>query len=115
MILNRRTQVMDVQAEVESFLQQFNEQRERNGLIYYNDRKNLQGLLKLELTARQRAQAIKGLKAEDHFGGPQTDEQEPSRVYWEFRKTIRNKRISIQLSLGEPSGPACCHAFELSY
>ena len=96
---------------VEKFLVQFKEKVRVFGLEFRIERKkNFQGLLDLDITARERERIVLSLTVEDYYKGPSANTSEEGAL-WEFGKSIKKKETYIKLAEGAKSQHAVCVSF----
>lgn len=106
---------MASKAEVQHFLDDFHAKLGVFGIVFEDREKNMQALLDLEITGRERLEHIKKLKAEDYFAGPTKDTNEISRPdYWEFGKVVKGKEVYIKINMGFANKQVICISFHIA-
>ncbi|MEM6634068.1 MAG: toxin [Bacteroidota bacterium] len=109
--MNSLTEEATMEEALTLFLQQFQEEKSKQGIVFFNRTKNLQALLDLELTAKRREKVIDTLSIQDYYKGPSADQVHVGLEYWEFGKEVRGQEIYIKISLGWPDGEVWCMSF----
>ncbi len=95
-------------SEIESFLKEFKLKLETFDIFFLRREKNLQALLDLEITPRQRIEYLKKLKVEDYYRGPTDDGFDPDSLpFWEFGMIIKKKEVFIKISLWKNKNVLC--------
>lgn len=106
---------MAAEHEVENFLRQFFQKAKIFGLIFRDDRgKNLQTLLDLEISARQREEIIMQLQIEDYISGPIEDTLHHKGGMWVFGKKVKRNDVYIKISKGIENSNAICISFHIA-
>ena len=107
--------------EAREFLRQFHQKKRRYGILFSRQGANVQELLKLEWTARERERVIDGLKIE-HWMAPvppdeDTEEPQPEEEQeepideWKFQIVRKGKIVQIHLGLSVPQQAVICWVF----
>lgn len=109
--------------EAKQFLKQFHQKKRRYGILFSKQGANIQELLNLEWSTKEREKIINGLKIE-HWMAPVPEEPEEGEVVkpeeeetpepvdeWIFQTVRRGKLIRIHLSLSLPEQPVICWVF----
>ena len=105
--------------EARQFLQQFHQKKHRYGILFSRQGANIQELLELEWTARERERTIDGLKIA-HWMDPQLEEEDSEEPEeedpwaideWKFQIVRKGKVIRIHLALSTPQQPVICWVF----
>lgn len=97
--------------DIQDFLQEFKAQKAEYGIIFYDRKKNLQGLLDLEISAQYREKMIDSLTVVDYYKGPKPDGVKPGADYWEFGSRVKGRQVYIKISCGLGDGPVACFSF----
>ena len=77
----------------------------KGGIYIVSRDKNREGIAELGITLAQAREILKGLGAEDHYKGPESD-HDPSKEgeLWFFKKTIGQKVAYIKVKVGQREG-----------
>lgn len=106
---------MVTENEVRRFLQQFFQKAKTFGLYFRDDRgKNMQTLLDLEITPRQRKDIIMQLEVPDYIEGPLEDTLYKKGEMWVFGKKVKNNDVYIKISKGLEGCGAFCISFHIA-
>lgn len=98
--------------EVEQFLYELRERRQRFPIRFMNRDKNVQALLDLELLPEQRERLLDQLSPGCYIKGPKPDTVNPGSHYWEFGLAFRGTELYIKLSVHpDRSEPPVCLSF----
>ena len=97
--------------EIEFFLYEFRTLKKKYGIIFYDRKKNNQGLLDLEISAKEREKILDELTAIDYYRGPKPDMVSIGGEYWEFGKKIKGKEVYIKISMGFDNEAVACFSF----
>jgi len=76
--------------------------------------KNIQSLLKLEISAYRRKEIIAALRVEDYSEGPLPDTLHHISDMWVFGKKEKKQEIYIKISMGVPNSQTICISFHLA-
>lgn len=100
---------------VRQFLKEFKSLVYQNGLIVKDRQINMQYLLELGLTAKQREEIVLSLSVLDYCSGPIKDEYRPGN-YWVFGKQIDGVEVYIKLKIAGSAAReyALCLSFHKS-
>jgi len=91
--------------EVDAFLDQFRLCIEFGAKVHFRQTpKNIQGLLKLNMTQSQAIDRVCRLTRLDYCGGPETDRDEDGKEVWFFGCVESGTEVYIKLRL-DPSRP----------
>ncbi|MEM7370653.1 MAG: hypothetical protein AAF587_18720 [Bacteroidota bacterium] len=110
--------------QAREFLKQFHPKKRRYGILFSKQGADVQELLNLEWTAKEREKVIDGLKIE-HWVAPEPEDREESadeteneteeieepEDEWIFQTVRRGKMIRIHLSLSLPKQAVICWVF----
>lgn len=102
------------EAEVKQFLARFLPKLDIWGIIYLNREKNLAALTELGITAAQRDDIVKDLKAEDYIECFESSILSGKELLWVFGKELDGKEVYIKVAVGEPSSKTICVSFHLA-
>lgn len=97
--------------EIARFLEVFVQQKKEFGIRFYQRKKNVQALLDLELSARQREKILEGLQIEDYYKGPREDGVNKGAEFWEFGVYLKKKDVYIKISIGLGEEAVRCFSF----
>lgn len=98
--------------EVEQFLHELQERRQRFPTHFMNRDKNVQALLDLDLLPEQRERLLDQLTPASYIKGPKPDTVTSGALYWEFGFPFRGKELYIKLSVHpDPAEPPVCLSF----
>lgn len=101
--------------QVENFLNEFLTKLNFFDVIFLNRDKNRETLLILEISALQRIEYLKSLKAENYFDGPNVDAFDPdSPPNWEFGMSIKGYELYIKINLGKTNKRVMCISFHIA-
>lgn len=100
---------------VEQFLTEFKQKFKVYG-VYFKDReKNIQALLDLEITPKQREEFLLNLEPNDYASGPFPDAYDPgSPENYEFGITVKKKEVYIKINMGKPAKRVMCISFHIA-
>ncbi|MBN1943755.1 MAG: type II toxin-antitoxin system MqsR family toxin [Phycisphaerae bacterium] len=59
--------------------------------------KNLQGLIDLGITPKERKEILLGLTPENYHSGPKPDDTDDTKEVWEFGTSVGNTEVYIKL------------------
>ena len=100
---------------VQRFLDDFHLKTKIFEIVFRDDRgKNLNSLLKLELSAIKRKEIIATLCTEDYSEGPKPEKLYNMADMWIFGKTIRKQEIYVKISMGYPGSSTICISFHVA-
>jgi len=100
---------------VEKFLKDFHTKTNVFDVLFRDDRgKNLNALLKLEISAARRKAIIATLCSEDYSEGPVADNLHHIAEMWIFGKVINKKESYIKISMGYPGTSTICISFHIA-
>lgn len=103
---------MATQRDVEFFLNEFHQKLRIWEILFRDDRhKNINTLLRLEISTAKRREIIESLKVPDYSEGPLPDTLNSGSPLWVFGKTAKQKLIYIKISMGTPNNPVICISF----
>lgn len=105
---------MPSKEEIQEFLDLFREQKNAQGIMFYDRQKNLKALLQLEISAKRRNKVLNDLKVEDYYRGPKEDGVLKGAEFWEFGKRVRKKEVYIKISLGLEGKAVRCLSFHIA-
>jgi len=98
--------------EVSTFLVEFKQKYNVFEIRFIGRTKNLQALLDLEITEKDRLKSILSLETKDYYRGPSTDPDYPeSGEAWEFGTNIKNTEMYIKIKIGLQNKPVICLSF----
>jgi hypothetical protein len=101
--------------EVENFLKTFKQKMKIWEVLFLDQRsKNVQALLDLELTPKDRQKTLSHLEVIDFSEGPKKDQFFSGQELWVFGKSIKKKEIYIKISLGFDGNHVICISFHLA-
>lgn len=106
---------MATENEVRLFLQQFFQKAKTFGLYFRDDRgKNMQTLLDLDITPRQRKEIIMQLEVSNYVDGPLEDTLYRKGEMWVFGKEVKHNDVYIKISKGLEECGAFCISFHIA-
>ncbi|MEM6800040.1 MAG: toxin [Bacteroidota bacterium] len=97
--------------EITRFLEGFTQQKKKYGIRFYQRKKNMQALLDLEISVRQRDKVLSGLQIEDYYKGPREDGVNQGAEFWEFGVYWKKKDVYIKISIGLGEEAVRCFSF----
>ena len=102
-------------AQVQRFLDDFHQKAAIFGTVFrdYRD-KNLNSLLKLEISSYRRTEIISALQVEDYSEGPLPDTLYHLSEMWVFGKKEKRREIYIKISMGSSNHPTICISFHIA-
>lgn len=92
---------MATKEEVSQFLKQLKSVKSAGQLSFISRQVNIQTLLDLEITPKQREVYIEKLIVEDYSEGPLDNDQYGTDAMWVFGKTIKDKEIYIKITISQ--------------
>jgi hypothetical protein len=103
---------MATEAEVQLFLNEFHQKLRIWEILFRDDRhKNINTLLRLEISSAKRREIIEALKLADYSEGPLKDTLNSGSPLWVFGKTVKQTPIYIKITIGTPNNPVICISF----
>jgi hypothetical protein len=106
---------MNLEAEVISFLKDFQEKMKFWDVLFRDDRgKNTQTLVDLELRPIERKAILEALEAKDYSEGPLEEKLYGGADMWVFGKTIKKKEVYIKITMGIMGNSVICISFHLA-
>ena len=66
--------------------------------------KNRQGLIDLDVTVKERREALLDLRPEDYVAGPKPDDTDDTKEVWEFGKVVNGRQTYIKLRVVRQTG-----------
>jgi hypothetical protein len=100
---------------VKKFLDELKVKIEVYGVLFKDDRgKNLQTLIDLEITARQRIACLMELKSDDYSEGPLKESYYGKGEMWVFGTMIKEKEIYIKITPGAENNSPVCISFHIA-
>ncbi len=101
--------------EIEEFLIDFKQKLKVYNVFFKHRDKNLQTLLDLEITPKQREEFLLNLEPTDYSNGPIADAFDPeSPPNYEFGITIKKKEVYIKINMGKPEKSVMCISFHIA-
>ncbi|HZV69294.1 MAG TPA: hypothetical protein VFG10_07115 [Saprospiraceae bacterium] len=101
--------------EINSLLSQLKTKILVFGVAFRGRDKNLQALLDLDITPKQREDYLKDLTSDNYYSGPNPDRDVPGKPdYYEFGLVINNKNVYIKLSPGLSGKMVDCISFHVA-
>lgn len=101
--------------QVQRFLDDFHQKAKVFGIVFRDLRdKNLNSLLKLEISSYRRNEIIAALQAEDYSEGPLPDTLYHLSEMWVFGKIEKKKEIYIKISVGATDRSTICISFHIA-
>ena len=97
--------------EVQSFLDMFHAKMKIYGIIYRDDRGNLE---ELEIVPSYRKVVIESLCAEDYVEGPVVDSLNRLGEMWVFGKDVKEREVYIKIMISDLGGQTICISFHLA-
>lgn len=97
--------------EIKHFLSEFSALKKKHGIRFYQRKKNMQALLDLEISARQREKILDALQVEDYYKGPRGDGVNKGAEFWEFGVYVKKKDIYVKISIGLGKEAVRCFSF----
>jgi hypothetical protein len=114
-IFEAPNQCMSTEAEVASFLKDFNEKMKFWDVLFRDDRgKNTQTLLDLELRPIDRKAILEALGTNDYSEGPLEEKLYGGADMWVFGKIIKKKEVYIKITMGAMGSSVICISFHLA-
>ncbi len=106
---------MSTEAEVASFLRNFNEKMKIWDVLFRDERgKNAQALVELELRPIERKAILEALTTKDYCEGPLEEKLYGGANMWVFGKTVKKKEVYIKITLGAMGSSVICISFHLA-
>jgi hypothetical protein len=103
---------MATETEVQFFLNEFHQKLRIWEIFFRDDRqKNINTLLRLEISRAKRREIIESLKPADYSEGPLPDTLNSGSPLWVFGKTVKHTLIYIKITIGTTNNPVICISF----
>ncbi len=102
-------------AEVERFLNEFQQKVKVFDIIFMDDReKNIQALRDLNITRAVRMEIVKTITVEDYSEGPIKNLLNRLGDLWVFGKDVNGQEVYIKICYGLPNRSTICVSFHIA-
>lgn len=104
---------MSSRIQIEDFLSNFKLKLKIYGVVFLQRDKNLDTLIKLELTTVNRTSILQALTYQDYYKGPTPDYDKGAEL-WEFGVEVKHRDVYIKITMGHTDRPVICISFHIA-